>query len=71
MRTQTHMLNPNPKKCSAYHEAGHAVVGIVRGLRLTHVTISESGDLDPYCRWDQGYIDEMLKSEPRKCAWPR
>jgi ATP-dependent Zn protease len=62
MRTQTHMLNLSPKKCSAYHEAGHAVVGIVNGLRLKHVTISGSGDLDPHCRWDKDVLDPILES---------
>ena len=63
MRTQTHMLNPNPKKCSAYHEAGHAVMGIIGGLRLKNVTIRVSDDCDPHCRWDRDYIYPILKSE--------
>jgi ATP-dependent Zn protease len=62
MRTQTHMLNSSPKKCIAYHEAGHAVVGIVNGLRLKHVTVSGSGDVDPHCRWDKVGIDPILES---------
>ena len=66
MRTQTHMLNPNPLRCSAYHEAGHAVVGIVRGLKIKIATIRPADGLNPHCRWDQGYVDQMLKAEPRK-----
>jgi hypothetical protein len=62
MRTQTHMLNPNPKKCSAYHEAGHAVVGIANGLLLKHVTIGGAGDHDPHCLWDRDYINPILES---------
>jgi hypothetical protein len=63
MRTQTHMLNPNPKNCSAYHEAGHAVVGIIGGLKLKTVTIRVTDDFDPHCRWDGDHINPILKSE--------
>ena len=60
---QTHMLNPNPKKCSAYHEAGHAVVGIIGGLKLKTVTVRVTDNFDPHCRWDEDYINPILKSE--------
>jgi hypothetical protein len=66
MRTQTHMLNSNPLRCSAYHEAGHAVVGIARGLKLRIATIRPADGSDPNCRWDQDYIDQMLNAEPRR-----
>jgi hypothetical protein len=66
MRTQTHMLNLSPKKCSAYHEAGHAVVGIARGLKLKIATIRPADGSNPHCRWHQDYIDQMLKGKPRK-----
>ena len=66
MRTQTHMLNPNPLRCSAYHEAGHAVVGIARGLKLKIATVRPADASDPHCRWDQEYIVQMLNAKPRK-----
>ena len=36
---------------TAYHEAGHAVVGLVRGLNVTSLTINEDESLNAagYC----------------------
>jgi hypothetical protein len=64
-RTQTHMSNPDPLRCDAYHEAGHAVVGIIRGLKLKIATVRPADGSDLQCRWDCSHIDKMLKSEQR------
>jgi hypothetical protein len=63
MRTTTADLNEKPKKCSAYHEAGHAVVGVARGIRLGYVTARETADLDPHCLWDRDHVNGMLANE--------
>ncbi len=34
-----------PQSSTAYHEAGHAVVGLVRGLNVHHLSIIENIDL--------------------------
>ena len=62
-RTQTHMLNSDAKKCSAYHEAGHAVVGVLGGLLLDYVTARETSAIDPHCKWKKEFIDRMLSNE--------
>jgi ATP-dependent Zn protease len=65
MRTQTHKLNPNPLRCSAYHEAGHAVVGVLGGLKLEIATIRPTDGSDPQCRWDNDYMETILKSDQK------
>jgi hypothetical protein len=62
MRTQTHMLNPNPLRCCAYHEAGHAVVWVIGGIKLKIATIRPADGSDPQCRWDGDYINPILAS---------
>jgi hypothetical protein len=45
-------LNPDDQKCDAYHEGGHAVVGIKERLVLKIVTIINAGNAHPHCEWD-------------------
>jgi hypothetical protein len=60
MRIQSHMLNDNPLRCDAYHEAGHAVIGLLHGMRLKYASIRPPGGLDPHCRWDDAFIDPIV-----------
>jgi hypothetical protein len=60
MPTSTADLNPHPERCDAYHEAGHAVVGVVRGLQLTSVTGQDAGHTPPHCAWDHGWVNGLL-----------
>ena len=48
------MLNPNPLRCSTYHEPGHGVVGISGGIELKLTALRPKDGSDPQCRWD-GY----------------
>ena len=61
MASSTADLNPQPERCDAYHESGHAVVGVVRGLQLISVTVRDTGGMAPHCAWDHSWVDELVK----------
>jgi ATP-dependent Zn protease len=60
MPTLTAELNKEPHRCDAYHEAGHAVIGVILGLQLKRVTCVDNGRTPPNCSWDYSEIDRLL-----------
>jgi hypothetical protein len=60
MLTLTADLNREPERCDAFHEAGHAVLGVVRGFRLKSVTALDTGGIPPHCAWDDAAIKALL-----------
>ena len=65
MFTPTSNSNPEPARCDAYHEAGHAIVGVALNLQLDYVTAATTAELPPHCRWnyDQMYTLINHRSE--------
>ena len=61
MPTLTADLNKEPHRCDAYHEAGHAVIGVRLGLQLKSVTCVDNGRTPPNCSWDYSEIDRLRK----------
>jgi ATP-dependent Zn protease len=57
--TRTEDFNKEPRRCDAYHEAGHAVIGVILNLRLNTVTGVDNGRTPPNCSWDYSEIDRL------------
>lgn len=60
MPTTTADLNQHPECCDAFHEAGHAVIGVFRGLHLSSVTGADAVHTPPHCVWDLSEFDALL-----------
>lgn len=57
-------LNADPRRCDAFHEAGHAVIAVVRGLRLTNVTGVDAIQMPPHCDFDHSEFEDLLDRRP-------
>jgi hypothetical protein len=66
-RTTASDFNPDTKRCSAYHEAGHAVIGITLGLEIAYVTAKETDADDPHCKWSKEFIAKTLAAKEPYC----
>jgi hypothetical protein len=72
MRKREYIMSSSPAKrdyelqATAYHEAGHAVVALLLGLKFRHVTIEPDSDslghlkCDRHPKWFNPKIDEIL-----------
>ena len=57
----TCLNNDDYELCDAYHEAGHAVIGVALGLNLTLAASAACKLANPKCEFDHGAFNEMLK----------
>jgi hypothetical protein len=61
-------MPPAVNKTDAYHEAGHAVIGILQGFRLESATGVDKIGLFPHCKWEKWNVTQEQAEQDQAVA---
>ena len=71
MPTTTSDFFPDSRKCDSYHEAGHAVIGVLLEHVLTEASSITGADTSPHCSWnDDKFAPLMQAADPVLATTP-